>query len=150
MLQKLVAMSKLLQVICLTAFLSFPIFGQAQDEVTDSLDTYIEQLKNQCPFSKGDNWIINSVETVVDTVTIEIVTPGSLSSFMSLLIVDNEKGKRLWVQHLSEYGEPWKRLAELTAQEERFLIFALKPQGGRKVFYLYCSPDELGAILARN
>ena len=143
-------MNKLGQFICLAFLLLFTALGTAQDVEEVSLDAFIEQLNDQCPFSGGEDWSISKVVATGDTVLVEITTPSLLRGFISMLTVDNERCKSLWVEHLSQFGADWTRLVERVAQEERWLLLALVPLGGNQPSYLSCSPDELGTILAKD
>lgn len=146
----LLVMSKFLYVFCLLAFLSFPTIGHAQDAETTPLTSYIGELMGQCPFDQGDDWVIDSVGIVDDTVCVKILAPASLASFMPLLSVDNIKGKRLWVRHLLEYGDKWKQLVELVAKEGFPFKLAIVPRRSEDPYFISCSPDDIGIILAND
>ncbi len=145
-------MSKLRQFFCLTTLLLFPLIGLGQEEEMVRLDTLIEQLSEQCPHTCfSDGWSISKVMVSDnDTVFVEVRTPASLIGFISLLAVDNEKGRRLWVNHLLQYGDNWRLLIERLIQEGRPLKLAIRPRSSKESYFLSCDPDELGTILADN
>ena len=144
-------MSKFLQVICLVTAMLFPLLGQVQEADTVGIDNYIEQLSTQCPYELNEGWSISKLEVLdSDTVLLEIRTPASLTAFISLLVVDNEKGRNLWGNHLLQYGDTWRKLLERLMQEGRPLKLAIRPRGCKESYCLPFSPDELGTILAKD
>ena len=150
MLKRIPVMNKLGQFICLAFFLLFPALSTAQDFEEVSLDAFIEQLNEQCPCSSGEDWNITKVVAASDTVLVEMTIPSILNGFISMLTVDNENCKRLWIEHLLQFGTDWTQLVERVAQEGRRLLLAFVPLGGNQPSYLSCSPDELGTILAKD
>ena len=131
--------------------MAFPFWGFAQDTETVKFDTYIEQLNAQCPDELSDGWSISKVEIADnDTVILEIRTPASLTGFISLLVVDNEKGRQLWGNHLKEYGDDWKQFLGRLKQEGRPLRLGIRPRGSRESHFLTYRPEDIGIILAND
>lgn len=145
--KKLSAMNKLL---ALLAVLLLPLTGYAQFEGVVNLDMYIWQLSAQCPYEVEEGWTITSVYALGDTVTLELETPSLLGGFLPSLTGNNDKTKRLWVQHVSQYGQSWKDLLDLTNEEMRWFLLALRPKGGKDASCVLISPNELGTILAKD
>ena len=132
------------------AVLLLPLAGHAQFAEVLNLDMYIWQLGSQCPCEVDEGWTITSVYAVGDTVTLELETPSLLGGFLPTLTASSDRTKMLWVEHVLQYGSTWKDLLELTSQEMRWFLLALRPQGGKKTSCLLISPNELGTILAKD
>lgn len=137
------------RILLILAVLLTPLLVFAQDdEATPS--SIVDQLSARCPSQQRDQWVINSVETDGDTVVVELMTPSSLTAFLSVLTSDNSKAKRLWIQQLSNFGDEWKRLVEYLAQEGLPMRLLLKPHGSHDVYSVFFASNEVGTILAND
>ena len=141
-----------LGLLILLAALAFPVMGSAQfmEDNVVSGDAYIWQLCTQCPCEVDEGWVIKSVVSLGDTVTLELETPGLLSGFLGMLTSRSPKTKRLWVDELAQYGEPWKKLLTILSEEKRWLKLVLSSHGSTETSCLIVSPDEIGTILAKD
>lgn len=138
------------KLVALLFVLLFPLAGFAQDEETVNLDSYIWQLSAQCPCDVGDGWIITSVLSIGDTVTVEIEVQEMLGGFIGMLTANNKKTKRLWIDQVLQFGDPWERLVNLLAEEGRCLLLVLGTHDDTKMAQLLITPDEIGTILANH
>ena len=126
-----------------------PLLAFAQDDEATQ-GTIVERLGASCPCPQGDQWVVNSVKSVGDTVEVELITPSSLAGFLPMLASENPKAKRLWLQHLSNYGDEWKQLVEYLAKEGLPMRLSLKPQGSDDVYNVFFASNEVGTILAND
>lgn len=143
-------MNKAKLLILLAVLLTFFFVSANDDEATMAIGAKIEQLAASCPSPQGDQWVINSVRMVDDTVEVELKTPSSLAGFLPMLTGENPKAKKLWLNHLSNYGDEWKQLVELLAKECMPMRLLLKPQGSDAVHEVNFGANEVGTILASD
>jgi hypothetical protein len=139
------------RLLILLAVLMLPFLAQAQDdEAKMAIEAMIEQLAARCPSPQGDQWVINSVKMVDDTVDVELCTPSSLAGFLPMLTGENPKAKKLWLNHLSNYGDEWKQLVELLAEEGLPMRLLLKAKGSETAHGIFFVRNEVGTILASD
>ena len=130
--------------VLLTSLLAF-----AQDDESTQ-GTLVERLGARCPCPQGDQWVVNSVKAISDTVEVELITPSSLAGFLPMLTGENPKAKKLWLQLLSNYGGEWEQLVEYMAKECLPMRLLLKPRGSDDAFCVFFASNEVGTILANN
>lgn len=139
------------RLLILIAVLMLSSLAQAQDdEATMAIEAMIEKLAARCPSPQGEQWVINSVKMVDDTVDVELNTPSSLAGFLPMLTGENPKAKKLWLNQLSNYGDEWKQLVELLAEEGLPMRLLLKAKGSETVHGIFFARNEVGTILASD
>ena len=77
--------------------------------------------------------------SIGDTVTVEIEVQEMLGGFIGMLTANNKKTKRLWIDQVLQFGEPWKKLVNLLAEEGRCLSLVLGTQSDHKMAQLLIS-----------
>ena len=150
MLEALGAMRIKLKILALLAVMCLPVLGFAQDEDRIAFESYVGQMNAQCPYGYGDGWMIKSVIANGDTVAVELETPASLGGFISALTEDTVNAKRLWVDHLSNYGDKWKYFVEFLAKECCTLSLAISPKDSDNTCMLVVTCEDFGTILAND
>lgn len=113
----------------LMAFTLLPMAGFAQDEEAVDYDAYIADLNARCPIDYEGGWMITSFAVKGDTTCVEVETPSVLSGFLPMLTANTENVKRMWLNQLSQYGDSWKRFAEMMVAANRSLALILRPKG---------------------
>ena len=113
----------------LMAFTLLPVAGFAQDEEAIDYDAYIADLNARCPIDYEGRWMITSFAVKGDTTCVEVETPSVLSGFLPMLTANTENVKRMWLNQLSQYGDSWKRFAEMMVAANRSLALILRPKG---------------------
>ena len=143
-------MNKFFGILVCLAVLWFPFHGMAQEVEAVNLDSYVEQLNASCPCGVGDGWAVNAVAINGDTVVVNLETPSSLAGFLPMLVVNTDKGKRLWIDHLSQHGEEWDVLVTLLRKQGRSLKLLLAPSGSTASASLFISSEDFGTIFAND
>ena len=138
------------KILVLLAALLCPVIGFAQDEETIDFGTIVEQMSVQCPYTEGRDWAITSIAMAGDTIAVEIETPASMSGFLSAFTGSSINVKRLWVDHLLSYGDDWKHLFELMAEEGTPLLLTIRPEKSEDSPSIYITGREIGTILATD
>jgi hypothetical protein len=122
----------------------------AQEVDAVNLDSYVEQLSASCPCGVGDGWAVNAVAISGDTVVVNLETPSSLAGFLPMLVINTDKAKRLWIDHLSEHGEEWKVLVTLLRKQGHSLKLLFAPSGSTDPACLFISSENFGTLFAED
>ena len=109
-------------------------------------DTYVTLLNERCPIEYRDSWAATSFVADGDTVRVELLTPASLAGFLSMLIGDGDNVKRMWVNQLKVFGNPWAELFNRSVEAQRPLVITIKPKDSRTSGEIVYTPEDLAAM----
>ena len=144
-------MKALCRLLILIAALMGPqvAFSQEEADVIADADSCIAAIAESCPIDYKDEWVINAVTTIADTVHVELQIPSSLVGFLSMLTGEGDNVKLLWLRQMVYFGEPWEQLCRCIIADRRVMIIDLRPKDSKMAAEVIINPESLDELRAR-
>ena len=140
-------MIRYIRLLCLFVVASIAMTALSQDMIVyGDFDTYVAMLNETCPIEYRDAWSVTSFVADGDTVRVEVSTPASLAGFMGMLIGDGENVKKMWVNQLMIFGNPWADFFNRLVKTDRHLIITFHPKNSDMAAVMTYTPQDYAIL----